>query len=659
MLRFSYHRYMQTIAAFWLLIAITLPVHAQNPPPLTATVCAQGCEFTTIQAALIVELPAVSEYIIEVLDPVHIESDITVGQIAVPITVQGLGAESTSIMGSPVFKQSETSLFFGRVFHILAGAYVTLQGLTIENGIAEYGAGILNEGHLSIVDCIIQNNMTLVVANMEKTAGTGSANNLSGTNNVDADVGGGIYNIGFLDLENSIVQGNQAASGGGIYNVYAYDQNGIIVPDGQNAQKNSDAVNDDEYNLHILYSTIADNYASSEGAGLFNAGYADIRYSTISDNGTNISTPDMGGGIYNTNSEGCLNGFCKTLENGGGALHLYNSTVSNNIANFSGGGIYHDASMLTVVSTTITQNTALGGGTGGLHVEGVPKNGFTNPPELIKTILSGNVASILSSNCLGPLFSHGYNLIGLDGLGCDYIPAGGKTASDIIFMDPMIGPLSDNGGTTLTHLPNIGSPAIDNGTCLDIDGEPVATDQRTLPRPVGSGECDIGSVETDLDISISGTVTLLGTGLPDVLITVTVVNGAEKTSETVLTDANGDYEILVLPGPTYEVTPFLAGFEFAPNSLTFPNLTVDIVAPFAAFPPGGTGGNVNVDVETYDVVGTAGGILTETLSSGETVTIDQVVELSVWRVEPSEYAAFRRFCTAIDTKIREKTRIAQ
>lgn len=50
--------------------------------------------------------------------------------------------------------------------------------------------------------------------------------------------------------------------------------------------------------------------------------------------------------------------------------------------------------------------------------------------------------------------------------------------------------LADNGGLTLTHLPQIGSPLIDSGNC---DSSTLA-DQRGAARPQGYG-CDVGAVE--------------------------------------------------------------------------------------------------------------------------------------------------------------------
>jgi hypothetical protein len=59
--------------------------------------------------------------------------------------------------------------------------------------------------------------------------------------------------------------------------------------------------------------------------------------------------------------------------------------------------------------------------------------------------------------------------------------------------DPLLGPLADNGGPTLTRLPGPGSPLID---AIPTTVIPLCTgiDQRGISRPQGAG-CDIGSVE--------------------------------------------------------------------------------------------------------------------------------------------------------------------
>ena len=90
----------------------------------------------------------------------------------------------------------------------------------------------------------------------------------------------------------------------------------------------------------------------------------------------------------------------------------------------------------------------------------------------------------------GAIVSAGHNLDG-DGT-CNLTAAG-----DISAVDPLLGPLADNGGPTETHELLPGSPAIDAiavADCVDLDGEPVVTDQRGVARPQGVA-CDIGAFE--------------------------------------------------------------------------------------------------------------------------------------------------------------------
>ncbi len=85
--------------------------------------------------------------------------------------------------------------------------------------------------------------------------------------------------------------------------------------------------------------------------------------------------------------------------------------------------------------------------------------------------------SIVTGGCTGPVVSGGWNL------GC------GDQATDLVGVDPLLGPFQLNGGPTSTYLPDALSPAIDSGapTC-------GAVDQRGVARPVGAG-CDRGAVE--------------------------------------------------------------------------------------------------------------------------------------------------------------------
>ncbi len=134
--------------------------------------------------------------------------------------------------------------------------------------------------------------------------------------------------------------------------------------------------------------------------------------------------------------------------------------------------------------------------------------------------MAGNFNSIASvrDDISGAVVgSSSYNLIG-DGTGLSGITNGvnnnqvGSGASPI---NPLLGPLVNNGGSTETHALLTGSPALDTGnnaTC-------PATDQRGIPRP-GGAACDIGSYE------------LNDTTPPDTTITGNPTNPSNSTSAT-------------------------------------------------------------------------------------------------------------------------------
>src|SRR5207248_10741925 len=69
--------------------------------------------------------------------------------IGPPVTIVGPGASVLTISGAGV----------SRIFHIVPGATgISISKLTIANGSNGVGGGILNEGSLSLTDCILSNN---------------------------------------------------------------------------------------------------------------------------------------------------------------------------------------------------------------------------------------------------------------------------------------------------------------------------------------------------------------------------------------------------------------------------------------------------------------------------------------------------------------------
>lgn len=210
--------------------------------------------------------------------------------------------------------------------------------------------------------------------------------------------------------------------------------------------------------LHIVHSTIEANRAAGAG-GVLVLGPSTIESSTITGNeavgAIDMGVPPAGGGIGN-----------------GGDLTILNSTISGNVGEPAwGSGLYNEAGTVDVTYTTFYANDlreTFGGVTVRLSVFGGA-----------------------GRSCLGNVVSGGFNLA--DDSSCGFVSDGDQPN-----IDPLLGPLADHGGPTLTHLPAPGSPAINSvfapdappGTC---DG--TMTDQRGVVRPLDLVSCDKGSVE--------------------------------------------------------------------------------------------------------------------------------------------------------------------
>src|SRR6516165_3110011 len=210
----------------------------------------------------------------------------------------------------------------------------------------------------------------------------------------------------------------------------------------------------------------------------------------------NGSVPEtLGGGIL---SEGSLTISNSTVRGnlaftGGGILNegsliISNSTIANNTVNFEygevrGGGIYN-AGTLTVNNSTISGNAAYSVFASGAADGGGIYN--TSTLNMRNTVLARNYAGRYGPDLFGSLASSGYNVIGNTQGGSGFDP------TDLLNTDPLLGPLQNNGGPTLTMALQCGSPAIDAG---DNTNAPD-WDQRGegFPRIV-NGIIDIGAYE--------------------------------------------------------------------------------------------------------------------------------------------------------------------
>jgi uncharacterized repeat protein (TIGR02543 family) len=278
-----------------------------------------------------------------------------------------------------------------------------------------------------------------------------------------------------------------AVDGNGTSRVFAITNgnvsiSGLTITNGTGGIYNSNAV------LSLSNCVVVGHHgtAINSGHGVFNDanGVLTMVGCTIAGNSVTAGTP-VAGGIFNAASTS--------------VLKMTNSTVSGNSCSsasagqHSGGGIYN-AGTAMIVACTICSNSVSGGLPRG---GGIRNNGGTLV--LGNSIVAGNTSSGGFGSDVDPgATSLGYNLIGTTNNAAGWI-ASDLTGNDTTLLDPKLGPLQDNGGTTLTHALLAGSPAIDQGNnfgvLVDQRGQPRPMDDPAIANAVGGDGSDIGAFE--------------------------------------------------------------------------------------------------------------------------------------------------------------------
>jgi hypothetical protein len=401
-------------------------------------------------------------------------------RILSPITIEGNNSTIRRAVGAPAFRimvVSDTGVVIlndltleggdsgstycgGALLNAFGSA--TLNHTTVTGSKAPAGGGICNSsGPMTLTDCVVSSN-------------TGSTGEGGGLLSID-DVGTPTVNI-----ERTTVVNNTAPAGGGIA---TYDTEMVIS---DSTISGNTAFSDSGYAMcggvgvsrgttMINRSTVSGNSAESLvtlsgfGGGICVIdNTTTISNSTISGNEargattTGSATTGRGGGIM------ALGGAWGVPPSVDTRLIIEDSTIYANSAETYGGGISANryagemAVEVELRNTIVAENYEGGGAVLGNCVEETPA-----------TIASLDFNLADDSTC---------NLVGTD---------------DLVVADAMLASLADNGGPTLTHLPEAGSPVIDMG-----DTDCPWMDQRRYRRSTdGNGDglagCDCGAVEYD------------------------------------------------------------------------------------------------------------------------------------------------------------------
>jgi hypothetical protein len=492
------------------------------------------------------------------------------------------------------------------------GAYVST-GLTAEirNGSsltgnsAVSGGGLLNAGTTTVRASHVDHNSAAFVGGGAYTTGPlNVVDNSTVDNNTAAFIGGGLSTGTTGTSPNQVPAGSISVTGGHLNGNSAYGAGGAYVGDGLRGSFDG--------------TTFDENTATSSGGGaLFNSGTTTVSRSTFTHNhavrigaDTQGNLTGIAAAIYSgTNSDnvttkltvrsstiaendGWAASALLTLSGGSGDTNtasIDNSTIHGNTSSSQYGAI-EALHPLTVIGSTITDNTAASGGWGGL-VE--TSNGLIG---VAGSILSGNVPA----GCPGTVNDGGYNLTGAAEPGCGF-----TAAKQDVTGNPLLGALAGNGGPTSTQLPGPASPALDTipaptptGLSDAVSGSAItlcaagAQDQRGTARPQGA-KCDIGSVEAD---QVVPTV--------DGPATATYVVGVAGGPQTYTTTGS--------PQATLSASGLPAGLGFHDNG----NGTGTI----SGTPASGTGGTHHVVVSATNEKGTG--------TKDVTITVNEAASLS-------------------------------
>jgi hypothetical protein len=388
------------------------------------------------------------------------------------------------------------------------------------------GGAVFNAGSLVLLNCEIRDNATSAGESLEAWVGKGGA-------------GGGIFNdtSATLSLVGCIVSGNRTGrgglpsgnggDGGGICSVGT----SLVTLTASNLSGNTtgDGGQGDPSFSDTSSSSRPQGGSGGDGAAIFATGPVRLEGCTVVDN----HTGDGGdGGVTEWLDRGGLGGRGGS---GGGistssSLELVNCTLSSNRTGAGGaggpgaysgmfpdrelrggdggaggrGGAIQAAGSVLMRHCTVAGNEVALGGMGGAGAvtgaAGSPGVGGGlavaggGTASLVNTLLAANVAPGTAPDVAGNVTSLGYNLVGIADGSNGFGASGdllGTASSPLV---PEIGPLVDNGGTTLTHALVPGSPAIDAGDATHIAD--LSYDQRGpgFPRQVGVRP-DIGAFE--------------------------------------------------------------------------------------------------------------------------------------------------------------------
>ncbi len=438
-----------------------------------------------------------------------------------------------------------------RVFKVHSNASLTLSDLSVADGLSPEGGGIYNEGNLTILGVTLTGNnkradyFSSSGGAIHTRFGTLNATNSTFAGNM-ASAGGGIFSDGTsANLHSCSFRSNTAVGvgggalffttngGGAALRQCSFSANSAFGNEGGGAVHNGAllrAVNCSLVENSAFGMTGADTVVEraegnpggpGRGGAVCNLGSSVIEKSLFAGNladgglggrgGPGISFPidtewtrggpggrggdGLGGALFAGGMTrlanctfACNQAVCgRGGEGGPGGVYIdwgtgewmVGFTGASGDGGYAVGAVSDSGALLALTNCTIASNLSslapLASGSAGIPLSAVQTSGGT----LVNTLLAANSPS----NAVGLITDLGHNLS--SDASCAFTSTGSLNNTD-----PLLGPLADNGGPTLTMALLPGSPAIDAGDT--IAAPPV--DQRGVPRTFGQA-ADIGAFE--------------------------------------------------------------------------------------------------------------------------------------------------------------------
>ena len=504
------------------------------------------------------------------------------------ITIDATGVTGISVASNNVLNLTS------RIFEI-SNSTVTMNNFNITGGrllLAVLGGG----------GGIFSNNSTVTLNNM-KVQDNGVL--------VTGD-GGGIYVLGgTFNVNNSLVDSNfvtvSTTGGGGIFATggATVNVNNSTITNNTALLDGGGILNTGGSTLNLIESTVSGNFSLGLGGGVANRAVAlvitraNIRRSLISGN-----TPLLG--IVGTLGGGALSNVGTDVISDA-VMTVINSTITGNSSTAVGGGISNTLGDTVLVNNTISQNNSTVGGGGVVNVAGVLGLG--------RVFLRNNIVArnsdvlgtnLIGTDVLGIFNSQGNNLIGsnfgaevsFDASAFVGITPQPNVNADVVgnvvignqIIDPLLGPLQDNGGPTRTRAITALSPAFNKGnncvffnTCVNpLNNTPLdlTSDQRAAGYSRMSGvSVDVGAYEVQLGptaaaVQVAGRVF---DGKRGVARAVVYLNDLDGSVRTTMTNQFGYYRFDdVKPGQSYIFEIKSKQFTFSPQVMYLTGEMLDL-----------------------------------------------------------------------------------